>query len=115
MTQPARRQPFALSVLLGAILLSGQAMAAVTDQEILQDPKNPGQIVTNARQTLSAYANMEELIRIGAYRAGADPAVDRAIALNPQLEAFLGQDKDEATSLDESFERLAQILMSEAA
>ncbi|CAN5555003.1 flagellar protein export ATPase FliI [soil metagenome] len=73
------------------------------------------QIVTNARQTLSAYANMEELIRIGAYRAGADPMVDRAIALNPQLEAFLGQDKDEATSLDESFELLAQILMSEAA
>lgn len=73
------------------------------------------QIVTNARQTLSAYANMEELIRIGAYRTGADPAVDRAIALNPQLEAFLGQDKDEVTSLDESFELLAQILMSEAA
>jgi len=41
MTQPARRQPFALSVLLGAILLSGQAMAAVTDQEILHGPK-PG-------------------------------------------------------------------------
>ncbi|MBP8247527.1 MAG: flagellar protein export ATPase FliI [Phenylobacterium sp.] len=73
------------------------------------------QIVTNARQTLSAYANMEELIRIGAYRTGADPAVDRAIALNPQLEAFLGQDKDEVTSLDESFDLLAQILMSEAA
>ena len=27
------------------------------------------------------YANMEELIRIGAYRAGADAEVDRAIAL----------------------------------
>ena len=53
----------------------------------------------SARQTLSAYANMEELIRIGAYRAGADPQVDRAIALNPALEAFLAQDKDEATSL----------------
>ena len=73
------------------------------------------QIVTNARQTLAAYANMEELIRIGAYRTGADPAVDRAIALNPQLEAFLGQDKDEASGLEESFERLAEILMSEAA
>ena len=72
------------------------------------------QIVTQARQSLSAYANMEELIRIGAYRNGADPAVDRAIELNPQLEAFLGQDKDEVTSLDESFERLAQILMTEA-
>ena len=38
---------------------------------------------------------MEELIRIGAYRAGADAEVDRAIALNPALEAFLSQDKDE--------------------
>jgi flagellum-specific ATP synthase len=30
-------------------------------------------IVKGARQVMSAYANMEELIRIGAYRAGADP------------------------------------------
>jgi flagellum-specific ATP synthase len=70
------------------------------------------QIVSAARQTLSAYANMEELIRIGAYRTGADPQVDRAIALNPQLEAFLAQDKDEVTSLDSGFERLAGILDS---
>ena len=47
MTQPARRQPFALSVLLSAMLLSGQALAAVSDQDILQDPKNPEQVVTN--------------------------------------------------------------------
>ena len=72
------------------------------------------EIVKAARQSLSAYANMEELIRIGAYRTGADPQVDRAIQLNPALEAFLAQDKDETTSLDESFEALAQILMSEA-
>src|SRR6201999_1405185 len=50
------------------------------------------EIVKTARQTLSAYSNMEELIRIGAYRAGADPLVDRAILLNPDLEAFLSQD-----------------------
>jgi flagellum-specific ATP synthase len=68
------------------------------------------QIVTAARQALSAYSNMEELIRIGAYRAGSDPMVDRAITLNPALEAFLGQDKDEATSLEESFAALAAIL-----
>ena len=68
------------------------------------------EIVTAARQSLSAYANMEELIRIGAYRAGADPQVDRAIALNPELEAFLAQDKDEVTSLPSSFERLGAIL-----
>ena len=70
------------------------------------------EIVSAARQTLAAYANMEELIRIGAYRTGADPQVDRAIALNPQLEAFLGQDKDEVTSLQAGFERLGGILDS---
>jgi len=72
------------------------------------------EIVKSARQSLSAYANMEELIRIGAYRSGADPQVDRAIQLNPALEAFLAQDKDETATIDESFDTLSQILMSEA-
>ena len=58
---------------------------------------------------------MEELIRIGAYRTGADPKVDRAIALNPALEAFLSQDKDEATPLDAGFERLEAIVAAPAA
>jgi flagellum-specific ATP synthase len=68
---------------------------------------------TAARRTLAAYANMEELIRIGAYRPGSDAEVDRAIALNPALEGFLGQDKDDATGLDETFARLATILSQE--
>ena len=67
-------------------------------------------IVRAARQALASYANMEELIRIGAYRRGSDPQVDRAIALNPALEAFLSQDKDEATPLQESFMRLGAVL-----
>ena len=69
--------------------------------------------VKGARQLLAAYANMEELIRIGAYRAGSDPVIDRAVALQPALEAFLGQDKDEATSLEASFDRLAAVLEEE--
>jgi flagellum-specific ATP synthase len=73
------------------------------------------EIVRRARELLSAYANMEELIRIGAYRAGSDAVVDRAIRLNNALEAFLGQDKDEASSLDDSFARLGAILGSDAA
>jgi flagellum-specific ATP synthase len=73
------------------------------------------EVVKAARQTMAAYSNMEELIRIGAYRAGADPIIDRAIRLNPAVEAFLGQDKDEATSLDDSFGYLAHILQSDAA
>ena len=68
------------------------------------------QIVKSARQALSAYSNMEELIRIGAYRAGSDPQIDRAIQLNPDLEAFLSQDKDETATLDDCFNRLDGIL-----
>jgi flagellum-specific ATP synthase len=68
------------------------------------------EIVASARRALSAYSNMEELIRIGAYRHGADPDVDRAIQLNPSLEAFLSQSPDEATSLEASFAALSQIL-----
>ena len=72
------------------------------------------EVVTNARQTLAAYANMEELIRIGAYRAGSDPQLDRAIHLNPALEQFLAQDKDEFTSLQDGFDRLSEIVSSAA-
>ncbi len=68
------------------------------------------EIVTSARRALSAYSNMEELIRIGAYRAGADPEVDRAIQLNPALEAFLSQTPDDATGLEASFAALSQVL-----
>jgi len=72
------------------------------------------EIVAKARRTMAAYADMEELIRIGAYRMGSDALVDRAIQLNPALEAFLAQDKDEATSLDDGFQRLETILAEAA-
>ena len=68
------------------------------------------EVVRTARQTLAAYANMEELIRIGAYRRGSDPQIDRAILLNPALEAFLTQRKDEATPLSEAFADLDRLL-----
>lgn len=68
------------------------------------------QITRQARRMLSSYADMEELIRIGAYQRGSDPELDQAIALNPELEAFLAQDKNEATSMEESFARLQGIL-----
>ncbi|WP_430910826.1 flagellar protein export ATPase FliI [Methylobacterium sp. sgz302541] len=67
-------------------------------------------VVRRARRVLSTYADMEELIRLGAYRAGASPEVDEAVALMPDLEAFLGQGKEEATSIGEGYARLASIV-----
>jgi flagellum-specific ATP synthase len=67
-------------------------------------------VVQKARQNMGTYADMEELIRLGAYRPGSSAEVDEAIRLNPALEAFLTQRKDEATSLADSYAMLAQIV-----
>ena len=67
-------------------------------------------LVDEARKVLSAYADMEELIRLGAYTQGSNPAVDRAIVLNEPMEAFLGQGKDEASDIPTTFASLSGIL-----
>lgn len=67
-------------------------------------------VIQKARQTLATYGDMEELIRLGAYRAGSSPEVDEAIRLNPALEGFLSQGKDEAMSIENSYARLAEIM-----
>ena len=55
---------------------------------------------------------MEELIRLGAYRAGSSAEVDEAIRLHEPLEGFLKQGKDEKASLADGYQQLAQILTS---
>lgn len=67
-------------------------------------------ILKRAKRLISAYEDMEELIRLGAYRKGSDPMVDEAIKLYPQIEEFLSQHKDENTPIEEGFAMLASIL-----
>lgn len=67
-----------------------------------------------ARSVLSLYADMEEMVRLGAYKTGASPEVDRAIALAPRIEALLGQGKDDEGKRAESFAALAEILATGA-
>jgi flagellum-specific ATP synthase len=67
-------------------------------------------LVSRARRLLATYEDMAELIRLGAYRRGTDPAVDEAIHYYPQIEALLTQKKTEATSLHDCYAMLAQVL-----
>jgi flagellum-specific ATP synthase len=67
-------------------------------------------ITTKAKQLISRYEDMAELIRLGAYRKGTDREVDEAIARYPALEDFLRQGKEESNTIEESFAKLAQIL-----
>jgi flagellum-specific ATP synthase len=67
-------------------------------------------VIMRGRQVMATYADMEELIRLGAYRAGSSPDVDEAIRLHEPLEAFLRQAKDERSRLDDGYRQLADIL-----
>jgi flagellum-specific ATP synthase len=67
-------------------------------------------VISRARQVMATYADMEELIRLGAYRPGSSAEVDEAIALHQPIEQFLSQRKEEATSLGDGYRRLQSIL-----
>ena len=67
-------------------------------------------VITKARRLLSTYEDMAELIRLGAYRSGSDPAVDEAIRYQEPLEQFMSQRKNEKGSLDSDFRQLAEVL-----
>ncbi|MCF8495281.1 MAG: flagellar protein export ATPase FliI [Alphaproteobacteria bacterium] len=75
---------------------------------VLNEKQNA--IIRRAKQIISTYEDMAELIRLGAYRKGTDPAVDEAIRIYPQIETFLTQHKDESTSIEEGFQQLAGIV-----
>ena len=67
-------------------------------------------LIREAKRHLSTFNDMAELIRLGAYRAGTDADVDRAIKLNGPLEEFLHQEKADHSNFSQTYARLAEIL-----
>ena len=63
-----------------------------------------------AREHLAVYRRNEDLITIGAHQKGANPALDRAVALHEPLRGFLCQSIDERSERAETFGRLQQLL-----
>lgn len=61
------------------------------------------------RKLMAVYARSEDLVRIGAYKAGADPELDRALGARDAIRAFLMQDAREQVGLCESLQRLAAL------
>jgi len=62
------------------------------------------------REHLAVYKEAEDLINIGAYRAGSNPAIDEAIRLHPAIIEFLRQEVDEATDMATCQHMMEQIL-----
>jgi flagellum-specific ATP synthase len=61
------------------------------------------------RKLLAIYARSEDLVRIGAYKAGADPDLDRALRARDAIRAFLAQAAGERVRLPECLSRLAAL------
>ncbi len=63
-----------------------------------------------ARRLIAARQDVKELVEIGAYVAGSNPAADRALALWPAIEGFLQQDLHDLTPAADSWNRLSVVL-----
>jgi flagellum-specific ATP synthase len=61
------------------------------------------------RRLLAAYARSEDLVRIGAYKAGADQDLDRALKARPLLREFLAQEAHERMRYSECLARLTEL------
>ncbi len=64
----------------------------------------------DARRALSTYGDMEEMIRLGAYKEGSRAEVDEAIRLAPQIEDLLKQGKGDRGYAGQTFAALQAIL-----
>ena len=65
------------------------------------------------RDTLATYKASEDLISIGAYTPGANPALDRAVALMPRVKAYLCQAANEASTYKRAMRDLLALFPAE--
>jgi type III secretion protein N (ATPase) len=76
------------------------------------DQVTPPEVVRAAqrlRALLGTYEEKRDLVTLGAYEAGADPRLDRAIRAAPELERFLSQLASERSPLAETRQRLLEL------
>ncbi len=76
--------------------------------------KEEADLIRTVRRLVSAYTDMEELIRIGAYSTGADPEVDRAVRLMEGLNIFLTQSEGDPTPPEGVYQGLKAVFEASA-
>jgi flagellum-specific ATP synthase len=79
-----------------------RVMTAVAPRDLLAGSRR-------ARQWLAKYNKARDLIQLGAYTPGADPELDAAVRVQPQLQALLQQDMHDQATLETS--RLALLAL----
>ena len=111
----------ARSILDGHVVLSrelaqrGQYPAvdiAASLSRVMNDivPREHQAMAREFRALSASYEANRDLVLMGAYRAGADPQLDRAIAMHDALTGFLCQDAGEVIGIDASVAALGKLL-----
>jgi flagellum-specific ATP synthase len=111
------------SILDGHVVLSRELAAANhfpaidvlgSVSRLAPELSNPEQTRAAAalRDVLATYRDARDLIAVGAYVAGSDRRIDRALAALEAVNAFLRQDRAERTALGETRRRLSAVVPS---
>jgi len=62
------------------------------------------------KRIYSLYQQNRDLISVGAYQKGSDPAIDQAVNIQPLMKNFLAQDMNHPVSYNESYTQLVELL-----
>ncbi len=78
-------------------------MPQITDQEHQLTARR-------LKRIYSTYEKSRDLISVGAYSRGSDPAIDEAITMNPPITHFLQQNMEQKVSFDEGMTSLKSLM-----
>lgn len=67
------------------------------------------QLAQRLRESLATYRDAEDLINIGAYKSGANPKIDEAIANRDRIESFLKQNVEEKSDFALSMNGMSKL------
>ena len=83
-----------------------RVMSSIVDSK---HKKASGQL----KNVLATYSEAEDLVNIGAYKAGSNPSIDYALSKIDAVNEFLQQDVYEKISFEESIRRLEELFPEE--
>lgn len=89
-----------------AVDVSGSLSRLAT--ELIDEPHS--RIAARVREVFAGYEEIRDLLQVGAYRAGSDPAVDRVVQLYPRLADFFKQSRADRRSLSSTLGGLETLL-----
>ena len=81
---------------------------------VMKDVVDPQQVIDagELRELLAVYRDAEELVNIGAYRAGSNARIDRALEMIGPINEFLCQRESEPSAMEDTLLKLAELALA---